>query len=273
MNKVKKISIKRVLKKKKHIRFEKVRHSHLRNRNCVSKRLNRRKKRIERKKRVSNSLRKIRSRKIRKQKKLNMSGGGIPFGGTIKGLLGLTHNEETSRDNMLGNICALNNVRPTTDTHLAGLLTQVCNLNENVKKENKDKGVVKGAMRFIGNVATLPLRTGINVVKNVTGFDAKEAAYNAIKNTVSSEESKKKEFHLLPQQALSGGQPMPIKHDNNNVPIAETVAQPMHMQGGNQKRIQTNPPIHDITALQNIQNKLASGGSLTNEEIQYISKL
>lgn len=270
MNKVKRITRKRVFKKKR-IRFEKARRSNLRNRNSVAKKLNSRKKRIERKKkRVYNSKRKIKSRKLKKKKKMNMSGGGIPFGGTIKGLLGLTHNEETSRDNILGNICALNNVRPTTDTHLTGLLTQVCNLNENVKKEKKSNGVFKGAMRFIGNVATLPLRTGINVVKNVTGFDAKEAAYNAIKNTVSSEESKKKEFHLLPQQALSGGQP--IKY-SNNVPIVETVAQPMPMQGGNQNRIQTNPPIHDITALQNIQNKLTSGGSLTNEEIQYISKL
>lgn len=268
MNKVKKISRKRVLKKK-HIRFEKVRRSHLRNRNSISKKLN------SRKKRLSYSLRKMRSRnmrsrKIRKQKKINMSGGGIPFGGTIKGLLGLTHNEETSRDNMLGNICALNNVRPTTDTQLSGLLTQVCNLNENVKKEKKGSGVVKGAMRFIGNVATLPLRTGIDVVKNVTGFDAKEAAYNAIKNTVSSEESKKQDFQLLPQQTLSGGQHMPIKH-NNNVPNVETVAQPM--QGGTQNRIQTNPPIHDIKELQNIQKKLTSGGSLTNEEIKYISNL
>jgi len=271
MNKVKKISRKRVLKKT-NIRFKKARLSHLRNRNGVSKRLNSRKKRIERKKRISYSLRKIRSRKIRKQKKINMSGGGIPFGGTIKGLLGLTHNEETSRDNMLGNICALNNVRPTTDTQLSGLLTQVCNLNENVKKEKKGSGVVKGAMRFIGNVATLPLRTGIDVVKNVTGFDAKEAAYNAIKNTVSSEESKKQDFQLLPNQSLIGGQPMPIKY-SNNVPNVETVAQPMPMQGGNKNKIHTNPPIHDITALQNIQNKLASGGSLTNEEIQYISKL
>lgn len=260
MNKVKKISRKRVLKKK-HIRFEKVRHSHLRNRNSVSKKLN------SKKKRLSYSLRKMRSRKIRKQKKINMSGGGIPFGGTIKGLLGLTHNEETSRDNMLGNICALNNVRPTTDTQLSGLLTQVCNLNENVKKEKKGSGVVKGAMRFIGNVATLPLRTGIDVVKNVTGFDAKEAAYNAIKNTVSSEESKKQDFQLLPQQALSSGQHMPIKHNNN----VETVAQPM--QGGPQNRIQTNPPIHDIKELQNIQKKLTSGGSLTIEEIKYISNL
>ena len=103
---------------------------------------------------------------------MNMSGGGIPFGGTIKGLLGLTHNTEQSRDNMIGNLCALNSVKPTSDTQLSGILNQVCNLNENVKKEKKDSGIIKGAMRLIGNVATLPLRTATGVVKNVTGFDA-----------------------------------------------------------------------------------------------------
>ena len=125
---------------------------------------------------LENNRRNLRSKRYRR-KRLNrrtysMRGGGIPFGGTIKGMLGLTHNSEKSRENMIGNLCALNTVRPTTDSHLSGILNQVCNLDESVKKEKKDSGIVKGAMRLIGNMATLPLRTSSSVVRNVTGFDA-----------------------------------------------------------------------------------------------------
>ena len=102
---------------------------------------------------------------------------------------------------------------------------------------------------MIGNVATLPLRTATGVVKNVTGFDAKEAAYNAIKNSVSSDESK------VVQKQHMGGMPMQLNH-NPNSPQIVTGSQPM--QGGN------------IDFLQDITRKLTSGQQLTNEEIRML---
>lgn len=202
----------------------------------------------------------------------NMSGGGIPFGGTIKGLLGLTHDDEKSRENMIGNLCALNNVRPTTDTQLSGILNQVCNLDKNVKQGKKDNGVVKGAMRLIGSMATLPLRTASTVVKNVTGFDASEAAYNAIKNSVEKEEQNQPNIVLQPKQiALKGGQPQPITH-NPKQPQIQTGINHTRMQGGNQKSY-TPSPIYDLSKLTDIQTKLSRGGSLTQDEINYIGSL
>ena len=231
------------LLKKKYIKFARGKKSHkkkLRNRN-ISNELSKkyRVKKLNRRKRRNTRLR---------RKSYNMNGGGIPFGGTLKGLLGITHNDETSRDNLIGNICALNNIKPSSDLQLGSLINQVCNLNENVKKQKKDSGIVKGAIRMIGNVATLPLRTATGVVKNVTGFDAKEVAYNAIKNSMNSEEPKNQV-----QKPHVGGMPMQINH-NPNRPQIVTGSQPM--QGGNSEY------------LQELTRKLTSGKSLTNEEIK-----
>ena len=203
MNKSKKLMGKR------YIRFERAKRSLKKNRKkAYSKKL--------RKQRHKNNNRHLRSKRYRRKglnrrkSYSNMSGGGLPFGGTIKGLLGLTHDNEKSRENMIGNLCALNNVRPTTDTQLSGILNQVCTLDESVKQGKKDNGVVKGAIRLIGNMATLPLRTASSVVKNVTGFDASEAAYNAIKNSVVKEEQSAQQINLQQPQILSGGQPLTI---------------------------------------------------------------
>jgi hypothetical protein len=242
--------------KKKYIKYQNARRTMKKNRikkKVFSKKLYRKNK--------NNYKSRQRNRRIMKNRSHNMSGGGIPFGGTIKGMLGLTHGDEVSRENMLGNLCALNSVRPTTDTQLSGILNQVCTLNDNVSKKKKDSGIVKGVMRLIGNIATLPLRTASGVVKNVTGFDASDAAYNAIKNSVSREEDKQNVSSILPQQSLIGGQPLPIKHTNQQ-PIIQTGQQ---MHGGEQH--------NDINILTNIKKKLTSGGSLTNDEISYISKL
>lgn len=267
MNKSKKLMGKR------YIRFERAKRSLKKNRKkAFSKKL--------RKQRHRNSNKKLRSRTLRRKRlnrrksygNYNMGGGGLPFGGTIKGLLGLTHDDEKSRENMIGNLCALNNVRPTTDTHLSGILNQVCNLDESVKQGKKDNGVIKGAMRLIGNVATLPLRTASSVVKNVTGFDASEAAYNAIKNSVAKEEQSKPSIVLKPQQtSLKGGQPLPISH-NQQQPQIQTDVNHTRMQGGNQNSYSPSPS-NDLSRLTDIQNKLSRGGSLTNDEIHYIGNL
>ena len=173
---------------------------------------------------------------------------------------------------MIGNLCALNNVRPTSDTQLSGILNQVCNLDESVKQGKKDNGVVKGAIRLIGNMATLPLRTASSVVKNVTGFDASEAAYNAIKNSVSKDEQNQQQFNLQPQQnPLSGGQPLNLNH-NTKQPQIQTGVNHTRMQGG-QINNYSYPPTHDLSKLKSIESKLASGGSLTQDEIQLIGSL
>ena len=104
MNKSKKLMGKR------YIRFERAKRSLKKNRKkAYSKKL--------RKQRHKNNNRHLRSKRYRRKglnrrkSYSNMSGGGLPFGGTIKG----------SRENMIGNLCALNNVRPTTDTQLSGI--------------------------------------------------------------------------------------------------------------------------------------------------------
>ena len=275
------------LMKKKYIRFSNAKKSLVKNRrklyskklvsrrHFLNKKLGSRK--YKRRYRIK-QRRKIRNKHSRKRN-INMSGGGIPFGGTIKGLLGLTHDDEKSRENMIGNLCALNSVRPTTDSQLSGILNNVCSLDESVKKEKKGNGIVKGAMRLIGNMATLPLRTATGVVKNVTGFDATEAAYNAIKSSVSKDESKQIQ-PLLPQaqKSLTGGQPLQINHNVQQPQIQTGINYSQgQMQGGNKNNFQPNvftpSPINDVTRLKNIEYKLASGGSLTNEEIQYVSSL
>lgn len=153
------------------------------NRNYKSKKYFLKKKKIK-----SITLKKKRNKKKRKNKKIksnkiNMSGGGIPIGGSIKELLGITHNLETNRENVLDNLCALNSIKPTQDAHLSGVLNQICNLNFSVKKDKKENSsIVKKALRLIGNIATLPLRTASSVVKNVTGFNPGEVVYNSIKS-------------------------------------------------------------------------------------------
>jgi hypothetical protein len=261
--------------RKRYIRFEKARISLKKNRKkAYSKKLF--KKRHKNRKNIrSRRLKRKRLNRKRSYRNSNMRGGGLPFGGTIKGLLGLTHNDEKSRENMIGNLCALNNVRPTTDTQISGILNQVCSLDQNVKNGKKDNSVVKGAMRLIGNMATLPLRTASGVVKNVTGFDASEAAYNAIKNSVTNEEKKTPQINIVhPQtqkQPLSGGQHMEINHTNKRPQIQTGIH--ARMQGGTQINHTVAPPIHDVSKLQTIQNKLSSGGSLTDEEIKIIGNL
>ena len=177
--------------------------------NKSKKRMNKRYNRFKRgKKSFQKNRKKNRSRLLKKKKlnnkrrkrSLNMRGGGIPFGGSIKGLLGLTHNLENSRDNMIGEICSLNNVNPSNDLQFSGLLNQVCSLDKNIKEGKKNNGVIKGIMRLIGNMATLPLKTASGVVKNITGFDASEAALNAIKNSISKDEINNPNGQLYLQQ-------------------------------------------------------------------------
>ena len=256
------------LMRKRYIRFERAKRSLKKHqKKAYSRKL--------RKKRHRNNNRAFRSKTLRKKRLIrknsrNMSGGGLPFGGTIKGLLGLTHNDEKSRENMIGNLCALNNVRPTTDTQLSGLLNQVCSLDQSVKEGNKDNGVVKGAIRLIGSMATLPLRTASSVVKNVTGFDASNAAYNAIKNTVTKEEQATPQIILQKPQTLSGGQPLQINHN----PQPSQIQTGVHARiGGGTQLNHTASPIHDITTLKKIESKLAGGGRLTKTEIDYIGGL
>ena len=147
----------------------------------------------------------------------------------------------------------------------------MCTLDESVKQGKKDNGVVKGAIRLIGNMATLPLRTASSVVKNVTGFDASEAAYNAIKNSVVKEEQSAQQINLQQPQILSGGQPLTINHKPQQ-PQIQTGINHTRMQGGNQNSY-TASPANQLSKLTDIQSKLSRGGSLTQDEIQYIGNL
>ena len=177
----------------------------------AKKSLQKNRKQILRNKNRSRILKKNKLNNRRYKRSLNMKGGGIPFAGSIKGLLGLTHNLENSRENMISEICSLNSVNPSNDYQLSGLMNQVCSLNENIKKDKQNSGVVKGVMRLIGNMATLPLKTASGVVKNITGFDASEAALNAIRNNISKDEVNKPNGQLYSQQQLSGNQSIQIQ--------------------------------------------------------------
>ena len=192
------------------------------------------------------------SKKTRKYKKklnkINMSGGGIPFGGTLKGMLGLTHNEENGRENMVDNLCEINSVRPTQDMNLSGILSQMCDLNTNLKKNKKgNDGLVKGALRLIGTFATLPLRTASSVVKNVTGFNPSEAVYNSIKNSINKEEENNQ---IIQQKTHIQGVVQPL--GNVHATHMQGGVQPLgnvhatHMQGGVQPlgNIKVHPQIH-----------------------------
>ena len=252
------------LMRKRYIRFEKAKSSLKKNKKkAYSRKLRKKRHRYNKRNLRSKTLRK---RRLNRQNYSNMKGGGLPFGGTIKGLLGLTHNDVNSRENMIGNLCALNNVRPTTDTQLSGILNQVCSLDKSVKEGNKDNGVVKGAIRLIGNMATLPLRTASSVVKNVTGFDASNAAYNAIKNTVAKEDK-------VTPKILSGGQPLSINHNPQQPQIQTGVNHTRHRMQGGTHISHIAGPIHDMTKLKTIESKLAGGGSLTQDEIKLIGSL
>lgn len=137
-------------------------------------------------------------RKIRKSKKVrslnsNQLGGGIPFAGTLSNLIGITHNKEKDMDGLLENLCTINNLKKPVngDVELHNLVNEVCNLNYNIKKSKKNSGLVKGAFKLIGNVATLPLRTASKAVTSITGVNPSEMITNAIKN--SSDSSEKQE--------------------------------------------------------------------------------
>lgn len=275
--------------KKKHIRHYRAKKSllknRLRSRNHNSLKKKRSKILYKNLRRSKKSKRRQLRRQIRR-KKINMTGGGIPLGGTIKGMLGLTHNEETSRENMVDNLCALNSVRPTQDSQLAGILNQMCNLNTNVKKDRKENGgVVKGALRLIGNVATLPLRTASGVVKNVTGFNPGEAVYNSIKNSISSEEDSKQKVVILPQAKMQGGVQNQVHTQvNTQVQSPAQIQSIGHMQGGvqplsnnSQPQIQTGNQMiggtQGIERFRDIESKLSNGEALSQDDISILSSL
>lgn len=280
--------------KKKHIRHYRAKKSLLKNK-LRSKNYNSLKKKrskiLYRNLRKSNKSKKRQLRRHIKRKKVNMAGGGIPLGGTIKGMLGLTHNEETSRENMVDNLCALNSVRPTQDSQLAGILNQVCNLNTNVKKDRKENGgLVKGALRLIGNVATLPLRTASGVVKNVTGFNPGEAVYNSIKNSISSEEDTKQKVILLPESKMQGGvQNQLHTQAHSQVQSPAQIQSTGQMLGGvqhlsnNNSQPQIQPQIQTgnqmiggtqgIERIRDIESKLSNGEALSQDDISILSSL
>ena len=54
-----------------------------------------------------------RLKKSKKNRRLNDNqlGGGLPFAGTLKNLIGLTHNKEKDMDGLLDNLCLVNNLK------------------------------------------------------------------------------------------------------------------------------------------------------------------
>ncbi len=113
-------------------------------------------------------------RSLKKISRKKMKGGGIPFGGTLKNLIGITNKSTEKKDQLLSNVCELSKSKRIDDQQLASLLTEVCSLNKEMKEGGGGDGIVKGALGLIGTVATLPLKTASNVVNNVTGVDPAE---------------------------------------------------------------------------------------------------
>jgi len=162
-----------------------------------------------------------------------MSGGGIPFAGTLKNLISVTHNDETNRDSLMENLCLVNSYKKPVngDVELHNLINQVCNLNNNIKEGNKGNGIIKGAMRLIGNVATLPLRTASSAVKSITGVNPGEVVSNMIVNSNKPPEVNQS-YKLL-----------------------------------------QSPTKSKIEQLKDIDYKIKSGGSLTQEEFKLVNDL
>ena len=150
-----------------------------------SKKYRNNKKRYISKKRKVRKVRKLKSRRVRNLSNSQL-GGGIPFVGSLTNLVGLTHNKEENMDGLLDNLCTINNLKNPKDgdVELHNLINQVCNVNHNIKKSKKNNGIVKGAMRMIGNIATLPLRTASKAVTSVTGINPGEMVTNMVLNNV-----------------------------------------------------------------------------------------
>ena len=154
-----------------------------------SKKYRNNKKRYISKKRKSRKVRKLRSRRVRNLSNSQL-GGGIPFVGSLTNLVGITHNKDENMDGLLDNLCTINNLKNPKggDVELHNLINQVCNVNHNIKKSKKNNGVVKGALRMIGNIATLPLRTASKAVTSVTGINPGEMVTNMVLNNVKKSE-------------------------------------------------------------------------------------
>jgi hypothetical protein len=125
-----------------------------------------------------------RSKSIRSK---SMRGGGIPFVGTLKSLIGLTNNHDKTREDLLDSMCNLKGDHQSTGSNieLHNIINQVCELNSNIKESKKNGGIVKSALGLIGKVATLPLRTASSAISNVTGINAGDAVKNMIQNNIS----------------------------------------------------------------------------------------
>ncbi len=178
-------------------------------------------------------MRRVRSKRSKIKRTRNLSsnqlGGGIPFAGTLTNLVGLTHNNNENMDGLLENLCTINNSkRPQGgDIELHNLINQVCNVNHNIKKSKKNSGIVKGAMRLIGNIATLPLRTASKAVTSVTGINPAEMVTNMVVNNVNAKKQDENPYKIIP----------------------------------------------NVDTLKKIDDKIKSGGSLTEEDMAVLKSL
>ena len=157
-----------------------------------SKKYRNNRKRYISKKRKGRKVRKLKSKGTRNLSNSQL-GGGIPFAGTLTNLVGLTHNSEQNMDGLLENLCTINNLKKPQngDVELHNLINQVCNVNHNIKKSKKNNGIIKGAMRLIGSVATLPLRTASKAVTQVTGVNPSEMVTKMLTSEPKKEEDDK----------------------------------------------------------------------------------
>lgn len=181
----------------------------IRQKNKKNKRINqkgssKRKKLLRSKKRI-----KVR-RSLKKISRKKMKGGGIPFGGTLKNLIGITNNSREKKDKLISNVCELTKTKQVQDKQLESLLGEVCSLNKDMK-EGGGKGIVKGALGLIGTVATLPLRTASNVVNNVTGVDPADYIKKMI---LSSDTEKGDKQNIDTQSPVYTQQPLTEKKIN-----------------------------------------------------------
>ena len=126
-------------------------------------------------------------------------GGGIPFAGTLKSLIGTTQNQDKNMNDLLDNLCTVNNMKKPVngDTELHNLINNICNVNHGIKQSKKNNGIVKSAMGLIGNVATLPLRTASKAVTMVTGVNPTEVVTNMVTNSVKKEEENVSPYKMI----------------------------------------------------------------------------
>ena len=138
-----------------------------------------RKKKISRRKNIKRSI-----RRTLRSKSRNMNGGGIPFAGTLTTLINTTHDRDQNIDSLIDNLCVVNNLKKPVngDIELHNLINNICNVNHGIKKSKKNNGVIKSAMRLIGTVATLPLRTASKAINSVTGVDPTDIVKNMVVN-------------------------------------------------------------------------------------------